>query len=288
MREIFLMKTILPIYDEETFYSWFSRMYYYNDGSSNTDYLERNFGRKSRLSMHIPSCLDFFLENIGDTRILKLNSCESILNEMTSYPFYSAFWSENMCNEFKSTVKENISSLICQTALCRRHDFYLATKPIIKLCPECMIEDYFNHGIVYIHREHSVINHYFCYKHKIELKYIYKKDYINKSGLIKLNFNDIDNLKELEHPISKCYSKEENSRCAELVHLTFSGLFNSYTLNEIKYLIYINKGSRFKFNSGIHEYNPFETLRIIANAYDDLGDFYILLKNYFECRGEKL
>ena len=165
--EAFMITYLIPPYEDELIYSFFSRNYYCYGLPYTT--FNREFFNCSRLAHFVlySDPLEYFLNQIAPE--LGLSEISLITNNSLA-PYFVAF-----------SVR---GSLIEYNRLLRKRGTYnsmpLSTvdNDVIKICPVCCSEDNDKYGEIYIHRSHQVPGVEICTKHGnflVKIKYNVKE-----------------------------------------------------------------------------------------------------------------
>lgn len=183
------MLSIVPsIFPDELFYSWFARYHRFSGNSSPVITMAELFNKKnSKLNIHFPFNLEFLIEQFPENLLI---TSDDIINKHTIFPYLRLFMRsdgiDNVIEAMKYDIKQNIS---VKTTINTQKVFDIN---IIKICPECYIEDREMSGEAYIHRTHQVPGNLICIKHMQYLVSYKIPDNIPTNEFIDINKCDID------------------------------------------------------------------------------------------------
>lgn len=176
------MLDVLEPYEEECLLSWVVRMaeWYCGDGLSENVYIKYKrelFGNKTSSYPHLyfEPYLFVLVERINLPQSKYWGSVETILNKMTIFPLYKAFYSRKQYEKAIQKLTEDSTDMWTEKIpLLKANNYYKTDGQLqYKYCPLCMEE-----SGRYLKREHQMPGNDICYKHRIRLKnVVYKKNW---------------------------------------------------------------------------------------------------------------
>lgn len=215
-------------YEDEIFYSWFSRYHVhsgnYFESSTNLDLFNVD---KPILNLSFPRRLDYLCSQLPKNLSI---SSDYIIENHTLIPFFKPFILEenldSICHVMKTT--ENVTFLGNINRMLGVSANKLFNENIIRICPLCYEEDIKKYGECYIHKNHIIPGVFICLIHKcclveFNMMQLKGKRYIPLSKNIKSYSTISDN-------------NEINNRTIEFTQsliLLQEGVLSNIGLNEI-------------------------------------------------------
>lgn len=193
-------------YPDELLYSVIAR---YHVWSGNTDFsttINEIFNKRTSPIVELPTTLERICEKLPEgTRITP----EHIINNLTLYPFYRPFLSEEKDRKIRQNmITTNEGRVNPQNYL----GFSRTYKPrfgYLRYCPKCIEEDERIRGESYWHRSHQAFGVYICSRHRIPLLNYpepvkgFKLLRLSKcSGLVPIKINENSKENELYKTVS--------------------------------------------------------------------------------------
>ena len=214
----------LEPYEEECLFSWVVRMaeWYVGDSLSENAHFaikKELFGDKASPYpyLHFEPYLSVLVERINLPQNKYFGSVETILNKMTIFPFYAAFYTKKQYSIAMEKLTRTSFDLWKEQILGLKVGSYDKENPFLqyKYCPLCMEE-----SGRYLKREHQIPGNDICYKHRIRLRSVaYKKSWKH------LNFNNLDITQEHVEEISGS-ADEIHYEVAKMIHEIFQKGFS--------------------------------------------------------------
>lgn len=224
------MIDLLEPYEEECLFSWGMRMveWYGGRGLKEKSYYgikKELFGDKTSSYPHLyfEPYLSTLVERIDLPQSKYWGSVEMILNKMTIFPLYAAFYSEKQYDRAMRKLTEvPIDTWREEIPWFKTTNYYKPDNQLeYKYCPLCMKE-----SGRYLRREHQVPGNDICYKHRIKLqKVAYQRNwkYLSLANL-ELNTEHVEAIlgrkEEIHYEIAKMIHDIFENGFSEMIDIT--------------------------------------------------------------------
>lgn len=157
-----MINIILDIYEDESFYSYLSRLFAHSGFVNHTSFTKEIFKRPNEY-------LDYdFINSLNYQFRRKLEEkfgFERLLYNHTLFKYYVRFLSKEKIESARFKALDNTSGLNKFLPISKER-----TNQYLMYCPVCVKEDRKKYGEAYFHLSHNIDNVICCYKHNCLLK----------------------------------------------------------------------------------------------------------------------